>query len=410
VIALSLVAAAAVGLGVAGSWGAGIVVGLSLSGAAFAAQLLLFGWTGPQSDLLLLLAAVPLLLRPRAPAAPRLGRAPWPLALAVGLAAVAVAALFVEHSIRYPDGGWDARAIWNLRARSLFAAPRELPLSFAPDFPHADYPPLLPALVAHGWFALGRRWEPVPIVLSALFALGGTAALSRSVATLRGKTAACAAVLLLLGTPDFLILAWNQYADLKLAMLLLAAAALATEGRYAAAGLASGLAALTKNEGLVEAALLLGVVCWRAGPRALSRMLAGAALPLAFLLWFKLNLAPRNDLAERFVLERALRTAPLRIFPVIRAFALQAVDFELWGAALFAVAAGWLWRFRRREPALVAAPFAALCLLLYFVIFLFTPQELAWHVRTSLDRLLFQAWPLLLYASADLWPRLKVSA
>ena len=67
--------------------------------------------------------------------------------------ALVVAGLFLEHSIRYPDGGWDAVAIWNLRARALFAAPQQPGLVFSPELPaqHPDYPILLPALVAHGW-------------------------------------------------------------------------------------------------------------------------------------------------------------------------------------------------------------------------------------------------------------------
>jgi hypothetical protein len=401
VIAISLAAAIAAGVAIAGSLGAGVVVGLALSGAAFAAQLLLFGWTGPQSDLILLLAAAPWLLRRRPLAIA--GATPSWLRISAVAAGLIVAALFVEHSLRYPDGGWDARAIWNLRARDLFAAPHELAVVFAKEVQHGDYPPLLPALVAHGWFALRSRSAVVPVAVSALFAMGGATALWRAVALQRGRAAGTAALLLLLGTPQFLTQAWNQYADLKLSMLLLVAVVLAAEGRYAAAGLAAGLAALTKNEGCFEAAALALAVGVAAGPRALIRLLAGAAAPLSLLIWFKLRLAPENDLAARFVLARALRLAPLRVFWVARAFVLQTMDFGTWGAALAAVAAAWIWRFREGGRRTIAAPFVATCLLLFFFIYLFTPSELHGHLQSSLDRLLFQLWPALLYATASLW-------
>jgi len=48
-------------------------------------------------------------------------------------------------------------------------------------------------------------------------------------------------------------------------------------------------------------------------------------------------------------------------------------------------------------------PFAALSLGLVFCIYLFTPQPLEWHLRGSVDRLLFQLWPSLLFATSLLW-------
>jgi hypothetical protein len=408
VIALSLLATAVSGWAVADSWGAAIVCGLSLSGAAFTAQVLLFGWTGPQSDLALIVLSAPFLLRRRSSA---VGEAPRWLQLCAAIAAVAVAALFVEHSRAFPDGGWDAIAIWNLRARALFAAPHDLSLVFGPlPLVHSDYPPLVPGLIAHGWFALGRRSQAVPIAVAALFAAGGAAALWQAAAVQRGRAAATCALLVLLGTPQFLIQAQNQYADLKLAMLLLIAVVFASERRYVAAGLAVGLAALTKNEGILEVFVLTAVIALTAGPRVLWRFFAGAAGPLSLLLWFKFRIAPPSDLAAAFSLSQALSMVRSRLGWLSGAFLLQVMDFDVWGAGLVAVAAAWLLRFRQRERSTVAALFVALCLALVFCIYLFTPLEMHWHVGKSLDRLLFQIFPSLLYATVFLWdpaPRLN---
>jgi hypothetical protein len=324
------------------------------------------------------------------------------LALACALAACVVAALFVEHSIRYPDGGWDASAIWNLRARWLYGAPDRLRDVFSPDFPaqHPDYPLMLPGLIAHFWFALGSRTPVVPIAISFVFAAAGLVVLARATASRRGRVAGLGAALLLLGTPDFLTLAWNQYADLKLAGLLLVAVVLATDGRLAAAGLVAGLAAFTKNEGMAEGVALLVAVLVRGGPRAAGRFLLGALPPLALLAYFKLGWAPPNDLVARTSLLEAAGRAPGRIPLVARGFLAELVDFPHWGCALAAVALAWVVRWRRRERGHLAASFVALVLPVFFAVYLLTPWDPRLHLEVSLDRLLFQVWPAILFASA----------
>jgi len=401
-IALAVLAAFACGFALLRGPGA-VVLGLALSGAAWSAGLLLFGATGAGADLALLAAAG---------VAWRFGeqrslvqRGPVNnvhRAVCAG-AALVVAALFLEHSIRYPDGGWDAVAIWNLRARSLFAAPQQLALVFSPELPaqHPDYPILLPALVAHGWFALGNRTAAVPIAMSFLFAAAGVAALASAVSARRGPTIGLAAALLLLGTPELLTLAWNQYADVKLAMLLLVAVALAVEERFALAGLAAGLCAFTKNEGAIELAALFLAVLLVAGRRAAVRFALGAAAPVALLAYFKLRWAPPNDLATQTRLGDVLRHAPRRIGIVARGFALEAVDFSHWGIALPAVALAWIVKLRSRS---LPAVFIALMLAVIFAVYLATPWNPVEHMHSSLDRLLFQLWPSIIYATAAAVP------
>jgi hypothetical protein len=389
---------------------AGVVVGLALSGTAWTAGLLLFGVTGPWTDwALLVLGGLSWGSRWRALRSPESVSTPFQpsrvtrwLAPICATAASVVLALFIEHSIRYPDGGWDASAIWNLRARWLYGAPHRLDAVFSPLLPqqHPDYPLMLPGLVAHFWSALGSRTQLVPIAVSLAFAAGGLAALGRAIASRRGTVAALCAMLVLLGTPDFLTLAWNQYADLKLAMLLLVAVVLATEGRFVSAGLVAGLAAFTKNEGLPEALALLAAILIRAGPRPGIRFLAGALAPLALLADFKLRWAPPNDLLARTSLAEAARRAPGRLVLVGRGFLAQLVDFPRWGCALSAVAVVWVARWPRREHGHLAPLFVALALPMFFAVYLITPWDPGVHLEASLDRLLFHLWPTILFASA----------
>src|SRR5438270_558631 len=157
------------------------------------------------------------------------------------------------------------------------------------------------------------------------------APVASAVSARRGPAIGLAAALLLVGRPELLTLAWNQYADVKLAMLLLVAVALAVEERFALAGLAAGLCAFTKNEGAIELAALFLAVLLVAGRRAAVRFALGAAAPVALLAWFKLRWAPPNDLVAQTRLGDVLRSAPRRIGIVARGVALEALDFSHWG-------------------------------------------------------------------------------
>jgi hypothetical protein len=314
------------------------------------------------------------------------------LAAATALAAVLVSALFVEHTVRYPDGGWDARAIWNLRARSLHRAPLRLDLAFSPEMPeaHPDYPLLVPALVADALavadgpasyasaaVALAFTVLFVAVTATGAAALAGNgaghvAALAEKgagpVAALSGKGgglisavagngAGLVSALAILGFPALLAVGWSQTADVPLAGILAAACALCARshasafgsgppaggpvgllargggGALALAGFAASLCALTKNEGLVWAVALSAAVFWTMGSRAALAMLSGAAPGLLLLLVFKLRFVPPNDLAQATtLLGLAARIAdPHRAAAVASGLVSQMWNFADWG-------------------------------------------------------------------------------
>jgi hypothetical protein len=409
-----------------------LLLGLGLVSAASSATLLLATSRGPASDLLLLLLAAPLLFwkRPPAPPPPLSGsRVSPPLLLACGLGLAVFALIFLEHSVRYPDGGWDASAIWNLRARALARAGSDLAQVFPPDeqVPHPDYPLLLPGLIAHAWSALGAEAIWVPPLVAALFCAALLALLPAALAASSGPRAGAFGLLLLLGTPALLTRAISQYADVPLAAYLLAAAALAARGLSATdterprllllAGLAASLGAWTKNEGLVSLLLLAAVLAWpalRAPERRRWRdagtFLLGAVPVLLLLAWFKLRWAPTNDLvANTTTAGLAARLLdPSRLAVIGWAFLQRLWRFGDWGLALPLVVLSWpvRWWQRRHEPTHPAQPAQTLLLrlsvllpLAYAAIYLATPSELHTHLESSLDRLLLHWWPIALLSS-----------
>ena len=219
--------------------------------------------------------------------------------------------------LRIPDGVWDALAIWNLRAKFLNApSPGGWKAIFDPIMLacHPDYPPLLPALVARGWTYVGQSIPLVPATVAFGFTFALLALITGAVASVRSASLGGLACAMLAASPIFLGTASSQYADLPLAFYFLLSAALLfladqetapRPGLHVLAGLAAGMAALTKNEGLLfivalGAGRLVHLLVARKARRELESfawLLLGMA-PLLCILFFYKSFAPPNYLVS----------------------------------------------------------------------------------------------------------------
>lgn len=413
-----------------------LALALALPLGLGAASLLRFAWLlgpGPEASgfvaLELALAAslagaAGWLWRPGAALAPPAstpGAPPWVWGLTAAVALAALAGL-VAFALTHPFGRWDAWMIWNLRARFLVRAGDDWRVALSPFLPwsHPDYPLGLPLVVETLWRALGREAIAAPIGVAIGYTLATAGVLGAAAAVVRGAWAAPPAVALLLGAGELLKQGASQYADVPLGCLFLsgvvalalharAAASPGEEGRrwLVVAGAAAGLAAWTKNEGLLFAAALPAghlVAGRRRGARALARELAwlalGALPAAAALLWFKTHLAPPNDLVAGQGLHATLGRAvdPARWGTILGFLARHALKLPVY------LLAGWLALTglapgARRDPALQAALVVlALLGLGYLAVYLVTPLPLEWHLDSSLSRLLVQLWPCAVWA------------
>jgi hypothetical protein len=339
------------------------------------------------------------------------------LAAAVAVAALAGAAAFAANTLASPHGEWDAWAIWNLRARWLFRAGAAWRGAFGEHAIHGDYPLLLPGAVARLWVYDGADTTLVPAALAAIYALALVLLLYGALAAIRGRTQGLLGALGLLGMPLFLTNAAWQYADIPLAYYLLAALALLAVRDHdpacgptalAWAGVAAGLAAWTKNEGLL---VVLCLVMVRTGSALAGRrwasapavwFLGGVLVPAAAVLYFKSALAPPTyELAGQHSGDILARLAdPHRYAAILRATCvelLHAGGVLLIGLGAYAALLG----RTRDQPARRAARAAALVLALvalgYGGVYLITPADLAWQLSHSLDRLILQLWPSALF-------------
>jgi hypothetical protein len=336
----------------------------------------------------------------------------WLWALFFSACAVAVGA-FLEHSWRFPDGGWDAWMVWNLRARFLVRTP-DLGTAFSRHllfWAHADYPWLVPGLVAQGFLLAGGESRWVPAGVAAGYGVLAVGAVSLALARLRGARWGLIGALALLTLPSFAIFVSDQQSDIPLAVYLCCAAALiafagARPDRslrlFALAGFAAGLAIWTKNEGALYALCLAAGVSLRSRDWRVTLAFAVGALPaVVLLIAFKRGYAPPNDLAYFSTTATLIghafdvrRWGELLLHSLRRIVYFQ--GFALWVIAEVLVLAV----FIRRLPGTAVGTALLLAAVAYAPIYVLQPQPLAWVFRTSVDRIILQLWPAAVLATS----------
>jgi hypothetical protein len=324
---------------------------------------------------------------------------------------------------QFPHGGWDAFAIWNLKARYLFASGSIWKdRLFSQYLAHPDYPLGLPSIIAGLWQFAGKDSTRIPLIVGCGFSFATLGLLYGSLIVLRGRTRAILAVLTLLSTPFFLQHSVSQYADVPLSFLFLAAIVLLTLHELDAsthillvfAGFVLGFAAWIKNEGLLFVlivAAVRGVLCFsRRGLRAAfkeSFFLGIGAAPLLLIAgYFKLYLAPGNDLISGWHFQDWLRLVldVQRHAMILKAFAHEAPRFGAWLINPVPFLLVYLFLSRpanhnsKPQPGLlISGAIFASTLAGYYVVFAIQPLNLAYLLDASLNRLLLQLWPIFLF-------------
>jgi hypothetical protein len=341
--------------------------------------------------------------------------------LAVAVIAVLV---FLLSTLANPDGGWDAFAIWNLRARFLSRGGEWWRDAFSAKLPwaHPDYPLLVPAVVAMSWAISGGDSALGPISVGFLFLAATAGVLIATLALLRGRTQALIAGILLLSTGTFTVLGGYQYADVPLASYILATLALLSlRDQYSSApalsvlaGAMAGFAAWTKNEGLlfVVAVILarsFSLIRFEGRQPAARQMLAfGAGLipVIAVLAVFKRGYAPANDLIASHA-GNSIGGNLLdfwRYVAVLSAFGKEAISLGGFFVPIILVLAAYLYLVKSRTEPRLSVTVSTLVLTIGlmlagdFGVYQLLSYSLQFQLTTSLDRVLLQLWPAVVFA------------
>lgn len=324
-----------------------------------------------------------------------------------------------SYYLAEPHGYWDAYAFWNVRARYLYRGTETWRDAFAayPLQDHPDYPLFLPATIARCWLYAGEDDTLAPITVAFLMAVLTAGVLISGLSLLRGGGQGWVAGMALIGSHQYVENIGIQYADVPLAFFIVASAIAFVfhdrTGRSsclfpALAGMLAGLAAWTKNEGLLFLAAIVGsrgaVALFGPGIRPFLReqgwFLLGL-LPIGLtILYFKVEFAPPNDLVAGQKPATLGQIADWsRHELILKEFASAIWNhgrYMLLILIAYTVLVG-------RPPVSRRGPGIAFIFVLllsvaagYYLIYLTTPYELSWHLMTSLHRLIVQLWPLAL--------------
>jgi len=343
---------------------------------------------------------------------------------------------FLFAFLKEPHGKWDAWLIWNMHARFLYRSGEAWREVFAGgmDWSHWDYPLLLPLSIVRGWKYIGNDSIYIPAAFALLFTLLTLGLLLCALAFLRSRIQGCLAAMILLGTPLFIVMGASQFADVPLAFFMLATLVLLFlparspenwSGAPVLAGIAAGLCAWTKNEGLLFLLIVTGsLFCttlyadgWRSARKSTVRFLAGALPILLIVVYFKTQLSPVNDLMAGFdpTAAAAKLTDFSRYAEIAKAFFITGISFTQGlidirvgmqlnpGAINILLLVAYLLlagvRIDNRDRTGLVRTAAVLLLILagYFFVYVMTPLNLGYHLATSLNRLFLQLWPSVIF-------------
>jgi hypothetical protein len=351
------------------------------------------------------------------------------IAVCFSLAIALGAATFAALAYAEPDGGFDATAIWNLRAKFLFKGGEYWTDGFSPEYiGNLGYPLLVPASVAHGWLFAGDG-VAVPITVGLLFTLGAIGLLASVLSYTRSVSQGLLAGSVVLGTPFFLRFGTWQVADVPVAFFFLSSLVLLSLSKYfpslryrivLLAGLCAGLSAWTKNEGLMffSATVLSLFIVAVAGRRDKARFKDIAcyvlgALPVLLVVWYfktemvpDLSYAAANPLGASEPGPGLLSSLFSRLSDLRRHFAILTAyqgAIRFFGGGPFSLPIVLVFYLlvlgtvaRLKSNGDVSAALATWLLMFggYYVIYILAPVNLTLY---SLDRVLMQLWPSALF-------------
>lgn len=331
----------------------------------------------------------------------------WNLFLAVGIFLFAIN--LALYSLQYPHGRPDAWINWNVAARFIYLGGENWQATFLRHFDHPDYPLFMALTNAMTWVFVRETstWGPIAFHFTTSLSLAGL--LFAFVNYFQGFKQASLAVVLFTSLPFIVDQSMRQYADLLLSYLILAAGGLTLiylntrEMRFATlAGLLIGLGGWAKNEGLMAIigfSIVWILIAFKIKERlALKKYIWGLSFPFLVIALFKLFLAPSNDLLS------ARGNLMDRVFDIERYTTIfQEAGITLWnlgGAPVSLIGVMILVVFlvgkshKKVSDMWIFGVFIAFQLAVYFLVFAFTPHDLAWHLSTSLDRLYLHVFPL----------------
>jgi len=327
---------------------------------------------------------------------------------------VSIVAVLVVISLGSPGEDWDPRSIWLFHAKRIYLeGTLYAQLDDYAPWSHNDYPVLVPLLMASAAKLVGQWNELFPKAIAPLLLLPALLLIGSSLRS-RQWLALFVLGLLLMGG-EMLV---NGYLDVAVAVYAVAALATAMrlrEARVAPRGvdllafaLVIAVLSLLKNEGVVVAGVVVGFVLFEALVRErrlywkVALAFVVAVLPLLAWMFAVSSAGVGNDLATTDMKAQAWARLSEQGGSALILKRLLVPEWVLLPLLVMAV----MWRRSVRQPTVVVAILAALAYgVVLYLVYLGTPHDLNWHLRTSVSRTLMPVMLLLVYALVVLMDR-----
>lgn len=311
-------------------------------------------------------------------------------------------------TIQRPYGDWDAWSLWSLHARSLLRSGIEWPTSALT----IHHPWLLPLFLVWGWAVSGGETIVVSILTAMIFTFFTVGLLVSALLTcLENRFVACSSGILLFSSFFFVYHATSQYADVVVAyyflgivVYFLKACQRPSRKNIMVLSLFLGFLSFTKQEGIAIAVLFLFFFFLRffrsqeyfSSPQKkfFFFLSFSAMLPTMFVV-FVFPLA----IHYQGVLGKALSVT--YFYDIFRWS--EIVKFSFLNAMLYP---GWnfLWiifiilfllriKFLVSKENVIITSTVFTFLLIIFLRFLLTTDDLVWHLSVAFNRILFELIP-----------------
>jgi hypothetical protein len=343
-----------------------------------------------------------------------------------------------SYAFTRQEGDWDAWMIYNRAARFIHRGGELWRDAFSskidPIF-HADYPPMLALNIASVWDTVNKESRYVPLIQGLLFSVACAFALTSALASLKSPAQAGLSLIFLWGTGAFVYEGGRQTADVPLAFFILAAIILfhlyLEEKKtilLILAGFSAGLAAWTKNEGILflfaSLIFLLIATIRERSPKVVLGYLLGLVLPFSAVIYFKLLVSPvdqsvgqnissllfksllvssKSELSQQsafsLIFDPARHHAILEAFNnILMSYGPQKIPFFLPLLIIYVVTV-----FARDKsgdwhhvyfPGIIATQIIG-----YYFVYLITPNDLDWQIKFSIMRLMAQLYPSIIFTA-----------
>lgn len=326
-----------------------------------------------------------------------------PSPLKYGILLYGIASIgYVAPSLAGKHGAWDAWAIWNLHAGYLADTSNWKNMFLNTEAVHPDYPLALPATLAFLNKLFGNT-----LLVNYSFHILITLCIPAIIYLQTYKRAwllSAIAFILLCRDEFYITLGVYQMADTPLALFLLLAMIaidnIESDNRYTVVSAAMlGCCIWTKNEGLVLA-ILFPLFFYKDffTKKTYKYTLAGLALPLTAYVIFKIRFAPQNDILQSQGKSTLEFFTDKERYRLIYTAWKNSINLHYYTVACAVTLCVLLAIIRRKFPDRRIAFVLCACIA-YCVVYIVTPHDLEWHLKTSVDRLIHQLMPVSIYAS-----------